>query len=126
MTDIESFVEWLNSELDNKGWSYSELARRGGITHTSISKIINERQQPGLKVARGIAKALDIPLEVILRKTGILPSIPAGVPGQTDDTLVSTIAMRASQLDEKGQRAILEMLTYLLTKQEEDTDTKKK
>lgn len=108
MTDMETFVDWLNNELNTKGWSYSELARRGGITHTSISQIINEKRQPGLKVARGIAKALDTPLVMILRKAGLLSPEPEGTPTSRE------LLYMFMQLDDEDQERILSITRTFL------------
>ena len=54
---MESFMKWLNRELDRIGWSDSELARRCGVTPAAIFRITKDGRQPSAKLARAIAAA---------------------------------------------------------------------
>jgi transcriptional regulator with XRE-family HTH domain len=59
------FSEKIVSELNTRGWSRSEAARRGGISPSMFDKVINGHSEPGIKFLKGIAKAFSIPfLEV--------------------------------------------------------------
>ena len=51
------FSEWVVAELDERGWSRSEAARRGGISPSMFDKVINGQAKPGLKFIEGIARA---------------------------------------------------------------------
>ena len=68
-----SFTTWLSRELDERGWSQSEAARRGQISGTMISMVLSEQARPGLDFMRGIARAFNIPLEDVFRLAGVLP-----------------------------------------------------
>jgi transcriptional regulator with XRE-family HTH domain len=70
----EDFSSWLNALLDEKGWSRSEAARRGGISASMFDKVISGNAQPGLDFLRGIARAFGLSLEQVMRKAGILPA----------------------------------------------------
>ena len=69
------FADWLNSELENRGWSQSELARRAGINQVTVSRIINEGRKVGPSVAKKIAHALGVREEEVFRKVGLLPEL---------------------------------------------------
>lgn len=69
------FVEWLNHELEERGWSRSEAARRGEFSSSMLDKVIGGFAQPGLDFCRGIARAFGVPLEEVFRRAGILPDI---------------------------------------------------
>jgi transcriptional regulator with XRE-family HTH domain len=60
------FPERLVQELEHKGWSRSEAARRGGISASMFDKVINGYSQPGIKFLKGIARAFDKSLPEIL------------------------------------------------------------
>jgi transcriptional regulator with XRE-family HTH domain len=64
------FSEWLDRELDSRGWSRSEAARRGGISASMVDKVINGHAQPGMTFYKGIAQAFEMPLEDVLIKAG--------------------------------------------------------
>ena len=51
------FSEWIVSELEKRGWSRSEAARRGDISPSMFDKVINGHSEPGIKFIKGIAKA---------------------------------------------------------------------
>ena len=89
----DEFAEWLFNELDRRGWSYSELARRGNFAHSSISQIVNEGRQPGLKVALGIARAFGVPHYEVLRQAGLLPPLPGGEHQQVTQEMVEVAEM---------------------------------
>ena len=73
---MESFVDWLNDELNRRGWSRSEAARRGHISASMMDKVINEIANPGLDFCNAIARAFCIPPEDVLRRAGLLPPAP--------------------------------------------------
>lgn len=78
LNDEDSFSHWLLEEFEARGLSYSEVARRGGISHARISQVIGG-DKPGKRFCKSIAKALDYPDVVVFRKAGILP------PAQEED-----------------------------------------
>ena len=76
MLDVrEDFVTWLNRELDERGWSRSEAARRGEFSPSMLDKVIGGFANPGLDFCRGIARAFNMPLEDVFRRAGILPEL---------------------------------------------------
>lgn len=76
MTEIG---EWLERQLELRAWSSSELARRAGISQSSVSNVLTGKQVPGLEFCKGVAKALGMPAEELLRMAGHLPPMPAPV-----------------------------------------------
>lgn len=69
----EDFIVWLNQQLDLRGWSRSEAARRGGVSPSAFDKVIGGFAKPGIRFCRGVARAFDVPLEEVQRLAGILP-----------------------------------------------------
>ena len=72
---MSKFTQWLNTELNQRGWSRSEAARRGGISASMFDKVINGRANPGLEFCKGVARAFEMPLEDVLRLASILPPL---------------------------------------------------
>lgn len=70
----EQFVTWLNRELDQRGWSRSEAARRGEISASMMDKVIGGFSNPGIEFCNGVSRAFKIPLEDVFRLAGILPA----------------------------------------------------
>lgn len=73
---MNKFVEWLNQELNQRGWSYSDLARRAALSRSAVSTVISETQAPGLKFCVKVSKALGYPPEYVLRKAELIPPSP--------------------------------------------------
>jgi len=66
-----NFTNWLYEELNKRGWSQSELARRGKIAQSTISSILTGRSNPGPKACIAIAKAFNMPAELVMRKANL-------------------------------------------------------
>lgn len=75
MVDGDNFVVWLEERMLEKGLSQSQLAQEGGITRSAVSKLLTRQQQkPGVDMLTAIAKALNLPPELVFRKAGMLPA----------------------------------------------------
>lgn len=74
--DNGSFVKWLEEEMAARKWRPADLARAGGLYTSTLSKILNEDRQPGPDVCLSIAKAFDIPPDIVFRQAGLLPKLP--------------------------------------------------
>jgi transcriptional regulator with XRE-family HTH domain len=59
---MESFESWLNKELNNRGWSQSEVARRSGISPSMFSQVISGVANPGPDFLIGVARAFNLNL----------------------------------------------------------------
>jgi transcriptional regulator with XRE-family HTH domain len=92
-TKVTEFAEWLEKRLERKGWTLRELAQRAGLTHAAISNVLNGQRNPGLKFCLGIADALDEPPELVMRRAGLLPELPApeGISAHTFNELMDII-----------------------------------
>ncbi|MBN1658283.1 MAG: helix-turn-helix transcriptional regulator [Anaerolineae bacterium] len=73
------FVTWLIEELEQRGWTNSELARRAGVSPSTVSVILSRQKNPGPDFCLAIAGALRQPPEQVFRLAGILPSLPPAV-----------------------------------------------
>jgi transcriptional regulator with XRE-family HTH domain len=70
---VSELVEWLADEVRARRWSYSELARQAGLSPAGVSQVMSGRNNPGLQFCFGVAQALDVPPERVLRLAGFLP-----------------------------------------------------
>ncbi len=69
------FNDWLLKQLQDREWSQADLARSSGITKGAISNYINGRI-PDETALRKIAKALNLPADLVFEKAGVLPPKP--------------------------------------------------
>lgn len=58
-----------------------ELARRSGLTATTISDIEGDKANIGQQACNAIARAFNLPPEEVFRRAGILPPAPERTPG---------------------------------------------
>ena len=72
-TTENTFVSWLEKELKARGWTMRELARRAGLTHVTISNVLNGTRNPGVEFCLGVARAFREPPELVFRRAGLLP-----------------------------------------------------
>ena len=70
------FIDWLNNELNKRGWTQADLARQSGITTAGISRIMTGERKPGKDICTAIADALRYPPETIFRIARLLPNKP--------------------------------------------------
>ena len=68
---MNDFGLWMSREIDKRGWSRSEVARRGGISSSTIDKVINEFAKPGPKLCLALAEAFNMPDEEVFRLAGL-------------------------------------------------------
>jgi transcriptional regulator with XRE-family HTH domain len=79
MIRSHEFTEWLKQESEERGWSFREIARRGGLSSGAISNVMTGNALPGWELCVGVAQAFDVAPEVVFRKAGLLPPLPPAV-----------------------------------------------
>ncbi|MFD4973785.1 helix-turn-helix domain-containing protein [Streptomyces sp. NPDC058424] len=60
----------IKNKLDQKGWSYSDVARRGGISRSTVHHLATSAklaQLPQQTTLEGLAKGLGIPVAPVQR-----------------------------------------------------------
>lgn len=113
------FSEWIVEELDHRGWSRSEAARRGGISPSMFDKVINGYAKPGKKFLDGIALAFDLPPIVIYRKAGLLP------PDAEVTPVVEQILYGVEDMPEIDQEEVLAFINMKNNLREQQKKKKK-
>jgi transcriptional regulator with XRE-family HTH domain len=75
MTHSQELTKWLKQESEERGWSFREIARRGGLSSGAISNVMTGNAFPGWDLCVGIAQAFDVAPEVVFRRAGLLPPL---------------------------------------------------
>jgi transcriptional regulator with XRE-family HTH domain len=114
---MNAFVEYLHQELDQRGWSISELARRSQLATSTISDVLNEHTQPGQKFLTNVAFGLRVPPLRIFRLAGVLPRI-IGSQADWDDELLAYV----HELTPANQDAVLVLARGLYRHQVADRE----
>ncbi len=109
---MDDFGRWVTRQLQERGWTRSEAARRGGISPSMMDKVIGGFANPGLDFCRGLALAFNLPVETVLRQAGILSS-KEQVPGEED------LLTYYRALPERGRRLVLALAHEIWNSEEQ-------
>lgn len=105
---FQNFGAWLAQELEQRGWTMGELARRCNVSHPAISRVVSGQHTPGVELCCAIANALEMPEEKILRLVGHLSPLPTI---EEDSTFAEVYDMMKHFTPEQ-RRAILEYVEW--------------
>ena len=108
------FSEWLQLELDRRGWSQSDCARSANLNRAVVHKLLSGKCEPQPRTLAAIARALKIPIETAYRAAGLLPP-----PADGDDTTLEVVHIFKS-LQSPQRRATAIMLLKALAAEEEN------
>jgi len=88
-------------ELETRGWTNSELARRAEVVPSTISMIISGSAKPGVDACLGIARAFNEDPVKVFRLAGLLP------PLRTRQDLLDEAMNLFDKLDAADQARII-------------------
>lgn len=107
VVDRYEFSDWLNEQLNTRGWSQSDLARASGLHRAVISKIINKTSRPMPETLEAIARGLKVSADVVFQAAGVLPTKP------DDDPLTREAEYLLSQLPEDKKQQAINFIRFL-------------
>lgn len=68
------FIEWLDEQEQKWGYSDYEVAKKGGFSHSALSRARTESIPPGYNICVKIAEVFNVSPITVLRKAGLLPA----------------------------------------------------
>jgi transcriptional regulator with XRE-family HTH domain len=108
------FTEWLQTEMDKRGWSQSDCARACDLNRAVINKLLNGKCKPQPPTLMAIARGFKVPIETAYRAAGLLPPSSDG-----DETTLEVLHIFKS-LQSPQRKATAIMLLKALVAEEED------
>jgi transcriptional regulator with XRE-family HTH domain len=100
---------WLNEQVSVRGWTLRQVARKSGLSHTTVVDIANgQRANPEIGTVTRLAKAFGADPVELCRVAGILPQRRLIGEGRADYDLGEDDDVRLIRLyrelpeDEKG------------------------
>lgn len=117
MGNSEQFAQWLQDELNKRGWDQAELSRRSNVSKGQISRVMSTSRGIGPDTAKAIAHALDLPEELVFREAGLLSDKPEEPP-----TLSEWIHLFLTADKEERER-MLELARVLSRRSQKQTKT---
>ena len=118
---MDNFSEWLKRELNQRGWSQRELARRAGVSATAINDTINQKTRPGWDLCTAIARAFDMSEEEVFRIATLLPPLPDTEEGVTYQQLWDIVKRMSPE--ERGE--VYRYARYRLQREQEEKKRRK-
>jgi transcriptional regulator with XRE-family HTH domain len=107
------FAEWLQGEMDKRGWSQSDCARACDLNRAVINKLLNGKCKPQPVTLIALARGFRIPVEIAYRAAGLLPALSDG----DDATLELVHIFKSLQSPQRKATAIL-LLKALVAEEE--------
>jgi transcriptional regulator with XRE-family HTH domain len=100
-------VLWLTKSIEDKGWSLRELARRSGVSHTTISLVLTQQRLPTWDFCAQVAQVFDMPPEQVFRMAGLLP--PLSEDKEKEEELLGHFY----ELDNNGKKEAIAVIQAL-------------
>ena len=107
------FSEWLQGEMDKRGWSQSDLARSAVLNRAVINKLLNGKSHPQPTTLEAISRALKMPIEIIYRAAGLLPAAP-----DMDETIEEAIHVLRNIRSTQRKATAIALLKALINEEE--------
>ncbi|WP_406436623.1 helix-turn-helix domain-containing protein [Streptomyces sp. NBC_00631] len=118
----------IRERLDRKGWSYGDVARRGGIPRSTVHHLATTDRvvrMPQATTLEGLAKGLELPLEGVRRAAAEACGIhvydtspaadPNGIEGAgTADPEVALLIASVQKLSADDRRHVTALVESLL------------
>src|SRR5512132_3157020 len=109
------FSEWLQAEMDKRGWSQSDLARYADLNRAVINKILNGKSHPQPPTLEAISRALKVPIEMAYRAAGLLPANP-----DNDEAIEEAIHVLKSIQSARRKATAIALLKALIGEEERE------
>lgn len=104
-TTGSSFVQWLLTEISDRGWTREEFARRAEINSSVLTHIVNGDRSVGSDVARQLAKGLGVGQVEIFERAGLINE-----KLDEDEKATREIKRLLSKMDKDRKRLALKVL----------------
>lgn len=96
---MPDFVDWLEDEMESRGFIQADLVFRGKISPAHVSRIMNRLAEPELDTYIKLADALDLHPITVLRAAGKLPPNPDEPPNLVEWIRLLVVLHRMGRLN---------------------------
>ena len=109
------FAQWLQNQLNQRGWSQTDLVRRSEaighkISQSQLSNVLLKRRQAGPETCISVARALELSNDEVFRARGWLPA-----PKNDEiDPRAERLARRVSALPPRSREIALNAFEPML------------
>lgn len=110
VTSVNVIFDWIDQQLNKRGWSNSELARNAGLSHSAISMVRNGQRGVTFEFCLAIAQAFGERPEKIFRIAGLLPASAGVVDDLTKEEAEVLELWRSLPTDEQSRKLMFDFL----------------
>jgi transcriptional regulator with XRE-family HTH domain len=112
--------QWVLEEIEQRGWSQADLARRCKSPNATISHILDGSRNIGFDMANSLSHAFKMPLETVYRKSGLLPNIGMIDP---EEEKIKYILSQMSPIDKERALSLIDtVLSFRGDKKNDDRE----
>lgn len=111
MGDFENFIK---AELEIKGLSQREAARKAGISHAYLSAILRGDRDISCNFCFAMAKALNEPVWKILQLSGLIDNVPKNL---VESEEVKSLVRKYNELSKENKDHLITTIDVMLMKQ---------
>lgn len=115
----EHFRVWLTEEIERRGLSQAEVARRSGMSAAMLSLVMTGKRPIGLDGARGVARALNLDEMYVLRLAGLVRE------SKVRDEIIDEWSAILHLLDDTSRTELMQHATVLLENQQDQEFVRK-
>lgn len=111
----------MRMRLKEKRWSYADVARRGGLSKSTVHHFATAEKQsrmPHLATLRGLASGLDLPLDLVRRAAA--KSCGIYVYDPTPEPEVDVLIASVQQLSAQDRQHVAALVESLLARSYQD------
>jgi transcriptional regulator with XRE-family HTH domain len=120
--------ELIKRRLEQRGWSYGDVARRGGIPRSTVHHLATAQRaaaMPQQATLEGLARGLDMPLDTLRLAAAEACGIHLyrqGPAGDASDPEVDTLIASVARLSPADRRHVAALVESLLQQQPESEE----
>jgi transcriptional regulator with XRE-family HTH domain len=104
---MNKFGDWLVEQRELKGISQNKLAEKMNFSQAAVSRVESGKVSPTSDFIIAVAEALDMPLELVYRRGGLLP------PKPERDEWVEKTSLLMSKLPAESRNFLEQMIKYM-------------
>jgi len=109
------FADWLQAEMEKRGWSQSDCARAADLNRAVINKLLNRKSRPQPFTLIAIARGFKVPIETAYRAAGLLPPSSDG-----DDAIAELMHIFNSIQSPQRKETAITLLKALVMEEENE------
>ncbi|MEJ5253951.1 MAG: helix-turn-helix transcriptional regulator [Acidimicrobiales bacterium] len=94
---LEALGQFIRSQRQQAQLSLRDLAARANVSNPYLSQLERGLHEPSMRVLKAIAGALNLPLDALLARAGLLGDAPEEAAAQTERAILADVNLTEEQ-----------------------------